>query len=236
MMDNFVQILRRLPIGDASSSNGGTIPFKVQINFNIPIFEGQIDADDVDKWLNLLEGYFSVHNFSNREKITFALLKAVPHVKDWWETFCEQKETEEPSLFTVTTTWESFRDAIKEQYYPVGSYDDLYTKWTTLWQERDQAMPYFTNIFHTLRIKLGIKYLERHLVLKYCSSLHRYIHSEMEFLDISSLGATYRYAVKIEQKLKQNTRQIGSGNPSQQKPGKGGPNPQKKGQIKDGKY
>jgi hypothetical protein len=157
MMDSFAQILRRLPTGEASSSNGGTTPFKVQINFDIPIFEGQIDADAVDKWLNLLEGYFSIHKFSNREKITFALLKAVPHVKDWWETFCEQKETEETSLFSVTATWESFRDAIKEQYYPVGSYDDLYTKWTTLRQERDQAVPYFTNIFHTLHTKLGIK-------------------------------------------------------------------------------
>jgi hypothetical protein len=89
MMDNFTQILRRLPIGDTSSSSRGTAPFKVQINFDIPIFEGQIDADVVDKWLNLLEGYFSVHNYSNREKITFVLLKAVPHVKDWWETFSE---------------------------------------------------------------------------------------------------------------------------------------------------
>ena len=81
MMDSFSQILRRLPTGDASSSRGGTAPFKVQINFNINMFEVQIDADIVDKWLNLLEGYFFVHNFSNREKITFALLKAVPHVK-----------------------------------------------------------------------------------------------------------------------------------------------------------
>jgi hypothetical protein len=40
MMDNFAQILRRLATGDTSSSSGGTAPFKVQINFNIPIFEG----------------------------------------------------------------------------------------------------------------------------------------------------------------------------------------------------
>jgi hypothetical protein len=99
MMDSFVQIHRQLPIGDASSSNGGAAPFKVQIKFDIHIFEGQIDIDVVDKWLNLLEGYFSIHNFSNREKITFALLKVIPHVKDWWETFYEQKETEETSLF-----------------------------------------------------------------------------------------------------------------------------------------
>jgi hypothetical protein len=101
MMDSFTQILRRLPTCDTSSLSGGAAPFKVQIKFDILIFEGHIDADAVEKWLNLLEGYFSVHNFSNRENITFALLKAVPHVKDWWETFCEKKETEEPSLFTV---------------------------------------------------------------------------------------------------------------------------------------
>jgi hypothetical protein len=175
MMDNFTQILRRLPIGDTSSSSRGITPLKVQINFDIPIFEGHIDTDDVEKWLNLLEGYFSVHNFSNRENITFTLLKAVPHVKDWWETFYEQKEIEEPSLFIVKTNWESFRDAIKEKYYPVRSYDNLYTKWTTLQQERDQTVPYFTNIFHTLHTKLGIKDSERHLVLKYHGALHRYI-------------------------------------------------------------
>jgi hypothetical protein len=175
--------------------------------------------------LNLLEGYFSIHKFSNRENIIFALLKVVPHVKYWWETFCEQKEIEEPSLFIVMTTWESFRDAIKEKYYPVGSYDDLYTKWTTLRQERDQAVQNFTNIFHTLHTKLGIKDSKRHLMIKYRGSLHRYIQTKMEFLDISSLGAAYRYAVKIEQKLKQKMRQFGLGNPSQQNTRKGGPDP-----------
>jgi hypothetical protein len=104
MMDSFVQILRRLPTGNTSSSSGSVTPFKVQINFDIPIFECQIDADGVEKWLNLLEGYFFVHKFLNRENIIFSLLKVIPHVKDWWETFCEQKETKEPSLFTIMTT------------------------------------------------------------------------------------------------------------------------------------
>jgi hypothetical protein len=104
MMDSFAQILRRLPTGDASSSSEGATPFKVQINFDIHIFEGQIDANVEDKWLNLIEGYFFVHNCSNREKITFVLLKHVPHVKYWWETLCEKKETEEPSLFNIMAT------------------------------------------------------------------------------------------------------------------------------------
>jgi hypothetical protein len=38
------------------------------VNFDIPVFEGQIDAEALEKWLTLLEGYFSVHNFSDKEK------------------------------------------------------------------------------------------------------------------------------------------------------------------------
>jgi hypothetical protein len=81
MMDNFAQILRWLPTGDTSSSSGHSTPFKVQVNFDIPLFEGLIDADAIDKWLNMLEGYFSVHNFSDREKITFSLLKVSPMLR-----------------------------------------------------------------------------------------------------------------------------------------------------------
>jgi hypothetical protein len=69
-------------------------------------------------------------------------------------------------------------------------------------QERDQVAPDFTNIFHTLQTKLGIKYSELYLVLKYHGCMHRYIKIEMYFLDIASLGVAYGYVVKIEQKFK----------------------------------
>ena len=107
MMDNFAQILQQLPRTDASASSsysGNATPFKVQVNFEIPIFEGKIDADVVDKWLNLLEGYFSIHDFSSREKIIFALLKAVLHVKDWRETYYKLKDESIGSLFSVAPT------------------------------------------------------------------------------------------------------------------------------------
>jgi hypothetical protein len=144
MMENFSHILQCLSIASGASSSsghfGGTSPFKVQVNFDIPVFEGQIDADALDKWLNLLEGYFSVHNFLDKEKITFALLKALPHVKHWWETYWEKSSTEESGIYGVEPTWDFFVDAVKEQYYPVGNYEDQYMRWTTLRQERGQSV------------------------------------------------------------------------------------------------
>ena len=65
-------------------------------------------------------------------------------------------------------------------------------------------------------------------MLKYHNFLHRYIQEEIEFLNISSLGATYQYAAKIEQKFKQKKQDFGSAN---QKQGKGAPKPQNKVKI-----
>jgi hypothetical protein len=52
MMENFSHILQCLPIKtDTYSSSdhfGGTSPFKVQVNFDNPIFEGHIDADALE--------------------------------------------------------------------------------------------------------------------------------------------------------------------------------------------
>ena len=46
-------------------------------------------------------------------------------------------------------------------------------RWTTLRQERGQAIPEFTNTFHNLCTKLGIKESKRNLVLKYRGALHK---------------------------------------------------------------
>jgi hypothetical protein len=81
---------------------------------------------------------------------------------------------------------------------------------------------------------LGIKASKQRLVFKYHGFLHRYIQTEMEFLDIASLGAAYRYAIKIEQKFKQNRREFGFANSSQSKQGKDSPNPPNKGHSKYG--
>jgi hypothetical protein len=80
-------------VGEAPSTRnhfGGVTPLKEQVNFDIPLFEGQIDAYSLDKWLNMLEGYCSIQFFSDTKNITFTLLKSLPHVKYWCEIYYER--------------------------------------------------------------------------------------------------------------------------------------------------
>ena len=82
--------------------------------------------------MNVIEGYFSVHKFFDREKITFALHKDAPHVKNWWENYWEKNSLDECGMFETNPTWAFLIDSFKEKYYPMGNYDDQYTKWTIM--------------------------------------------------------------------------------------------------------
>jgi hypothetical protein len=76
-----------------------------------------------------------------------------------------------------------------------------------------------------MRTHLGIKDSERHLVLKYHGALHRYIYMEMDFMDISSLSAAYRYLLKFRQKFNHHNKgEFRYANPQQPKNDKDGPN------------
>ena len=46
-----------------------------------------------------------------------------------------------PQIYEADPTLDFFVDAVKEQYYPVGNYEDQYMRWTTLQQERGQVVP-----------------------------------------------------------------------------------------------
>jgi hypothetical protein len=74
MMDKFTQIiltLSMMKVEESLTRNHfrGATPFKVQVKFYIPLFEGQIDAYALEKWLNLLEG-FTPSKISSTEKIS----------------------------------------------------------------------------------------------------------------------------------------------------------------------
>ena len=94
-----------------------------------------------------MERYFYVNDFSDIEKITFALLKAENHVKLAWEAHITTKEIHEAQdghefsmLFDGKPTWKEFVEHIKQEYYPEDSYEQKYIQWQLLRQKKDQSV------------------------------------------------------------------------------------------------
>ena len=125
MMSQFTLMLQNQQPSGSETPFHGTTPFKVQVNFDIPNFEGKVDAEAVDNWLSKLERYFSVNKFSDAEKITFSLLKAETHVKLAWETKLANKQWEfsDETYVDKKPTWGEFVEYIKEEYLPEDMYE-----------------------------------------------------------------------------------------------------------------
>lgn len=129
-------------------------------------------------------------------------------MKDLWEVKLASKAAKNGNtfIFDQKPTWGEFMEHIKEEYFPIDTYEQKYMKWQLLRQKKDQTVQEYTNMFHALAAKLGIKDCEKHRVLKYQSGLHRYFQTEMEFLNIETLPSAYKFATKIEEKFKQKGR------------------------------
>lgn len=54
-------------------------PFKVEI----PNYDDDVDTEKLKAWLDQLEMYFDLYNYSNTEKVTFTKLKLVDHELTW---------------------------------------------------------------------------------------------------------------------------------------------------------
>ena len=68
------------------------IPFKVQMNLDIPNFEGKIDAESVDNWVQQLESYYAVNQLSEAKNITIASFKMSNFVHCWWDNLSTKME------------------------------------------------------------------------------------------------------------------------------------------------
>ena len=86
-----------------SSIFEGMMPFNIQINFGIPLFHSKMDAKALNN-----------QKFSNDEKITFMLLKCLPHAKVWWEIYFVQHAENESKAIGIEPTWVAFVDVLKE--------------------------------------------------------------------------------------------------------------------------
>ncbi|GKF69599.1 hypothetical protein Tco_0202656, partial [Tanacetum coccineum] len=81
---------------------GSHKPFKVEARIDIPSYDGTVDAEKLDSWIDQLETYFTLYGLSSTEKVSFARLKLTNHALAWWNSFLKMMQEEE-------VTWNDFK-------------------------------------------------------------------------------------------------------------------------------
>ncbi|KAI3729805.1 hypothetical protein L6452_18475 [Arctium lappa] len=124
-------------------------PFKVEARIDIPTFDGTIDVEKLDYWIDQLETCFTLYGFSSNEKVSFARLKLTSHALAWWNSHLKTVDEEEIG-------WKEFIYLIRHEYYPMGYSQERWSRWHNHRQQRAQSVQEYTTEFRRLAVTLGI--------------------------------------------------------------------------------
>uniref|UniRef100_A0A6V7QVL6 Retrotransposon gag domain-containing protein n=1 Tax=Ananas comosus var. bracteatus TaxID=296719 RepID=A0A6V7QVL6_ANACO len=154
---------------------------KTGAKIEIPNYDGAVDAEKLDAWLDQLEMYFDLYNYSNAEKVTFAKLKLVGYALTWWKATFQTSANEE-------FTW---------RYE-----EERWKCWHVLRQRHDQIVQDYTIDFRWQALALGISFDDSQVFRKYTAGLQEPINDELCLFGVRDITSTSQTAIAIERKNK----------------------------------
>jgi len=180
------------PIQSLSKIHNLKVDFKV----DMPMYDGTVDVDKLDDWIERLETYFTVYDYKSSQKITVAVLKLSKDALTWWKAFRRQRH-QKGSL-----SWREFKAAIRKKFYPVGYLEERWFKWYRLIQSYNQSVQDYTSEFSNQGMALDVDLDEYTIYMKYVSGLHEYIRKELKMFSVKSITEASIKASAIEGRLK----------------------------------
>ncbi|KAK1377226.1 hypothetical protein POM88_033419 [Heracleum sosnowskyi] len=181
-----------------TSHRGGSNFQNLKIDFKVelPMYDGSVDVEKLDDWIERLETYFTLYGFSSKEKIIFATLKLSSHALMWWKSYRKYCNDEK------TVSWRKFKELLKKQLYPVGFVEERWQKWYNLRQKFNQLVQEYTTEFQNQAMVLDIPLEDYSIYMKYVAGLNEYIRKELKLFTIESIHEATVKAIAFEGKLK----------------------------------
>jgi len=101
-----------------SSIGIGKSPFlKLDVKFELPMYNGEVNAEKLDNWIRQLEVYCRIQNLQEDDiKIHLDSLRMEGATLVWWESKTQDKIKKHGK---ISITWSNFIISIKIQFYPL---------------------------------------------------------------------------------------------------------------------
>ncbi|XP_026399975.1 uncharacterized protein LOC113295860 [Papaver somniferum] len=165
------------------------------VKLEIYDYNGVMEDEKLDGWLDKLETYFTVHQLVESQKISFASLKLSNHASTWWKAYKKRYVTE-------NMTWHQFKNLMRKHFYPVGYLDERWYKWQHLRQRYQQSVQDYTTEFYNQALVLDVDITSDETFRKYNGGLVDYIRRELKLFSVQDIEDAINKAVAIEQKVK----------------------------------
>jgi len=197
-------------------------PLKLEVKFDLPTFDGEVNAEKLDNWLKQLEVYCRVQKIvRDEDKIQLATLKMSGNALIWWE--CCMQNNENESLNVCFASWSHFIQLLRDQFYPLGYRQKVVMDWQNLRQNKGQSVQEYTTEFRKKATMLGISLNSQETLLKYIGGLNNYLKHTLLMFDPTDLDKVCVQATHLEERgkfLKESKKKNASNSNSEKNKGK----------------
>jgi ElaB/YqjD/DUF883 family membrane-anchored ribosome-binding protein len=197
------EILREEPVDPLAENVQGRpramAPLKVDAKLELPVYNGEIDGEKLDGWIDQMESYFSLYGYEDAQCLAFARLKLASHALVWWNAHLRSRGS-------AGLTWEAFKVLLKEQFYPVGYDEDRWRRWQYIRQRDDQNVQDYTTEFRRLALVLGVPLENRETLRMYLGGLRDELREEVDLIPLQDIGEACKRATVFERLNRTRTR------------------------------
>jgi len=174
---------------------------KLEVNFDLPNYDGELNAKKLDHWFKQIEVYCRVQKIvRDEDKIQLATLKMSGNALIWWE--CYMKNDENESLNVCLASCSHFIQLLRDQFYPLGYHQKAIMDWQNLHQNKGQSVQEYTTEFQKKAMMLGISLNSQETLLKYIGGLNNYLNHTLLMFDPTNLDKVCVQATHLEERGK----------------------------------
>jgi hypothetical protein len=172
---------------------------KLDVKLELPIYDGEVNADKLDNWIRQMEVYCSVQQIKEEvTQIQLASLRLAGTALIWWQSKL-QKGTQ--NVGNVFPSWKDFISALRKQFYPLGYKEKAIIEWQSLKLRKGQTVQEYTDGFRKMALMLDIPLQTQETLMKYIGGFPVHIRNIVFMfgptnLDEVSVQATYIEAGK----------------------------------------
>jgi hypothetical protein len=103
---------------------------KLDVKFEIPIYDGEVNAEKLDNWIRQMEVYCSVQQIKDdATQIKLACLRLAGTTLILWQSKLQNGTQQVGKVFP---SWKSFIYALRKQFYPLGYKEKALIEWQSL--------------------------------------------------------------------------------------------------------
>jgi hypothetical protein len=197
------------PLPNSPKGHGKTpsqIPsLKIDIKFELPIYNGEVNAEKLDNWIHQIEVYCRIQKIQDDEtKIQLASLRLDSATLIWWESKTQEDMKKHGKILIFCN---NFIVAIKKQFYPLAYKQKATMEWQNFRQAKGQSVQRFTQEFRRRALVLGVDLSSQETLLKYIGALHSYLRHTILMFNPSNLDEFCVQATHLEARGRNDTHE-----------------------------